>query len=195
MAGTVIAPPRGLTWEDYLLEGYVPGSYSILDGVREFAMAGPTFEHQEIVANVLEALRGYQRRTGAGRTLPAPFDVVISRDPLRVRQPDVLFVTAEALARAGGRHLATPLTVPPALVVEVLSESETLRGAQEKVLDYCRLGVPECWLVSPQGGTIEVLRLTPAGPERAQLAGRGDTVASVALPGLEVPVDSLLNAD
>lgn len=192
MPSAKTAPPLAtLTWEDYLREPVVHSTYSIVNGERVFEMAGPSFEHQEIVLRLGALLLEYQRATRAGHTLPAPFDVVISMRPLQTRQPDLLFVTNEALDRIGGPHLGTPLTAAPALVVEVLSASETRRERMEKVLDYCRIGVPECWIISPSAESVEVLELTAGGPERVALLGRGDAVRSRVLEGLEIPVDAV----
>ncbi|MBI3945633.1 MAG: Uma2 family endonuclease [Armatimonadetes bacterium] len=47
----------------------------------------------------------------------------------------------------------------------------------------------ECWLVSPEAETVEVLRLSPEGAERAGLFGGGDRVHSELLPELELAVD------
>ena len=55
------------------------------------------------------------------------------------------------------------LEIPPDLVVEVLSPSNTRRDLEEKLEDYHQLGVLECWLVSPEGETIEVLSFSAEG--------------------------------
>ena len=189
MSMTATAPAQTpLTWEAYLREGEVNRRYDIIDGIRIFTMAAPTLAHQEIVGNVYEALRAYQRSNGRGRTVQAPFDVVIEREPLRTRQPDLLFISHERLEQAGGIHLASPLTVPPELTVEVLSPSDTRRTRLAKLEDYVRIGVSECWLVSPEAETVEVLRLSSGGMESVSLVGIGGSVRSLCLPELAVPV-------
>src|SRR5690242_11144265 len=84
------SPPEDLlTYEAYMAEGYVEGRYDILEGVRIY-MPGATWPHQDIVGNLLDALRKYARKTGHGKAITAPFDVLIRRLPrLRTRQPDV----------------------------------------------------------------------------------------------------------
>lgn len=180
-----------LTYEQYLAEGEIHQRYDIIDGLRVYFMPSPTLRHQEILMNLLELLRAYQRRSGAGRTIVSPFDVLITRSPLRTRQPDLLFVGQERLDLAGGDQMAGPLTVAPDLVVEILSPSETDRSRQDKIEDYRAIGVPECWIVDPAGRAVEVLRLTPEGIERVAIYGAGETVRSAVLPDLAVPVDAV----
>ena len=83
------------------------------------------------------------------------------------------------------------IEMPPDLVVEVLSPSDTRSAMNEKIEDYRRLGVRECWLASSEAETIEVLRLTAQAGERFGLFGRGDTVRSEVLPELALSVDEL----
>lgn len=195
MPAPTLAPPAAprLTWEAYLREPQVEGSYDIIDGVRVTAMAGPSGEHQEVVGRVYELLREYQRATRGGRTYQAPLDVLITRAPLRTRQPDVLFVGRDALETVGGPFFAAPLPVAPLLVVEVRSENETDRRLADKLRDYCRAGVPEAWVVDPATRTVEVLRLAGTGPARLAMLRAGDTLSSEALPGFAAPVESLFD--
>jgi Uma2 family endonuclease len=181
------AGPALLTYEEYLAEGEVFKRYDIIDGARIF-MADPTRQHQEILLNVAERLRAFQRRTGLGRTLVAPQDVLITRVPLRSRQPDVLFISHAQLAKCAPADAPDPLLAAPELVVEILSPSETRRAREEKLRDYAAAGVRECWMVSPGAETVEVLRLTPQGPEPVALYQQGETVQSLAFPELTVPV-------
>jgi len=187
--------PKLLTYEDYLREGEINKRYDIIDGIRIFYMASPTIPHQEYAINILELLRAYQRRTRRGRTLNAPLDVLVSRFPLRTRQPDVLFISKERLLQAGGAQCDVPLTTAPELVVEVLSGSDTRRVRAEKIADYCLIGVSECWLVSPEAETVEVLRLSPEGPSRAALYGSGESVQSLTFPDMTLLLDDIFRLD
>jgi Uma2 family endonuclease len=143
-------PAPLLTWEAYLAEGEFNRRYAILDGVREEEISCTNRRRQEICMNILERFRAYQRTTGHGRTLIAPFDVLITKRPLRIRQPDLLFISQERLLEQADSEIASTLTVAPELVVEVLSESDTRRVRLSKIEDYRRIGGQECWLVSPQ---------------------------------------------
>jgi Uma2 family endonuclease len=184
------APPARMTYEDYMAEGEVFKRYDIIDGVRIF-MTNPTRLHQDYLLNLGELLRQYQRLMKSGRTYIAPCDVLIRRDPLRTRQPDVLFISHEQPKKCAPRDNPTPLEATPELVIEILSPSETRRARLEKLRDYASIGVKECWIVSPQAETVEVLTLTGEGLERIGIYGAGQEVSSTSLPGLVVKVDDV----
>lgn len=195
LAAPSLAPAKLLTYDDYMAEGEINQRYDIIDGVRIFPMSSPSIPHQEYAINLLELLRSYQRRTRRGRTLSAPLDVLVSRVPLRTRQPDVLFISTERLEQAGGRYSEVPLTAAPEIVVEVLSGSDTRRTRNDKIADFCKIGVSECWLVSPEAETVEVLRLSPNGPERAAIYGLGETLQSVTFPELTLALDDIFRIE
>ena len=73
------------------------------------------------------------------------------------------------------------LKITPDLVIEVLSPSDTKKVLTGKLTDYQRIGVKECWLVSREIRSVEVLRLSARKSERAGLYGLGETVCSEAL--------------
>jgi Uma2 family endonuclease len=188
IAPDAVASPL-LTYEAYLAEGEVFQRYDILDGVRH--VTNPTRRHQDILLNVAELFRGYQRASGVGRTLIAPCDLLITQVPLRTRQPDVLFISHERLSRCPPATDPAPLEVGPELVVEILSPSETASARAGKLRDYCAIGVDECWIVYPDAERVEVLRLTVAGAEPVAGYGRDVELRSQVLPGLALPVAAL----
>lgn len=187
------APTKLLTYEDYLTEGVVYGRYDIIDGVRTF-MPNPTPLHQIISVNILEGFLVYQRQSRRGRAFMAPRDVRISSNPLRTRQPDILFISH---GRMAGQPLSVPAPFPgaPELVVEVLSDSDTSAARRGKIRDFCAVGVNECWLVSPEAQTVEVLRLTPDGPVREAQYGMGETPQSLTFPDLTLALDDIFRIE
>jgi Uma2 family endonuclease len=176
-----------LTYEAYLSEGEINRRYDILDGARVF-MTNPTEEHQDIVFQVATALHQYQRRTRTGKMIMAPCDVLITRVPLRTRQPDVLFISnaRRSVNRAPGDP--APLDPAPELVVEILSPSDTQRVLQEKLNDYALVNVKECWVVHQGSERVEVLEGTPGGFVARASYRKGDTVQSLTFPDLSVVV-------
>ena len=179
-----------LTYEDWLRLPATNQPHEILDGVIRMTPA-PASDHQWIAGNLHDALRHLAHSGRLGVVLSAPVDVVIRKDPLRTRQPDVLFLSSERTGIRGRRELREQpvIEAAPDLTVEVLSPGETRPDVLAKLEDYRAIGVRECWLVSPEAETVEVLRLGPAGWERDGLHGRGDKVRSVVLPELHLPVD------
>jgi Uma2 family endonuclease len=186
------APPKTLTYEEYMAEPRVEGRYDIIDGVR-VEMPGASWFHQEIVGHVFELLRAFQRAQRTGRTLMAPFDVVIRQGPLRTRQPDVFFITNERLEEAGGVSVDGPLPLGPELIIEVLSPSETPRTLRAKLDDFASVGVREAWLVSPESETVQLLRLTPERIETAAVYVYGQTLISEAIAGLTMALADIFD--
>lgn len=187
------ADAQTMTYEEYMSEGEIIACYDILDGVRHF-LPNPTPLRQEITMNVAMLFREYRRQSQAGWSRVAPCDILITRTPLSIRQCDVLFIGHE---RYGNRHLndASPYSPAPELVVEVLSDSDTRQMRMAKIRDFCAVDVRECWLVSPEGGTVEVLRLTMEGPVREELYGAGQSVQSLTFPDLTPALDDIFRID
>jgi Uma2 family endonuclease len=176
---------KHLTYDAYLAMPEMKQRYSIIDGELVMA-ASPNPPHQTIVQELLLKLDPFVRERQLGRVFVAPLDVVIRREPLRTRQPDVMFIGRER------RFIVGPQVIEgaPDLVIEVLSPTNTRQELQGKLDDYRTIGVREAWVVSPEARTVEVLQFTPA-IERLGLYGLGDLLASQVLPDLRLTVDDI----
>jgi Uma2 family endonuclease len=176
---------RRLTYEEYLKSPEIKQRYEIVDG--ELIMApSPTLQHQTILRRLFLLVYPFVTEHQLGEVWFAPLDVLVQREPLRTRQPDLLFVSNE---RAG--ILRDIVEGPPDLVVEILSSANTRTDLEEKLADYSGLGVNECWLVSPEARSVEVLRLEGGKWTRISIYGLGDRVQSQVLSGLTFSVDEL----
>jgi len=186
--------PKLLTYERYLheflTEPVTMQPCEIIDGVRIY-MTSPNWRHQQIAFALAKLLDQYQLTGTRGQVLQSPLDVVIEAAPLRVRQPDVFFISRQRLTQAGGPPELGPLTVAPELVIEILSPSETRRILNAKITDFCAIGVREGWVISPEAETIEVLRLTPEGSVREALYGSGQMLQSITFPDLTLALDDI----
>ena len=173
-----------LTYEEYLDTPEIEGRFDIVDG--EMIMApSPIPEHQITVKRFLFTLNQFIVESNLGELLFAPLDVVIRRNPLRTRQPDLLLLSTESLARI---HLDRPIEEVPELAIEILSPSNTRRRVQDVLADYAAIGVRECWLVSLAARAIEVLALVNGEWRQLALLGIGDRMRSDVLAGLDVEV-------
>jgi Uma2 family endonuclease len=110
---------------------------------------------------------------------------------LRTRQPDVLFISYEQLAKCSDDTDPAPLLAAPELVVEILSPGETPRMREDKIADYCGVGVLECWMVNQDREIIKVLRLTKTGAEPIATYDQSQTLRSVVFPDLTLPVAAI----
>ena len=179
---TTLQTGTKLTYDEYLKEPETMLRLDIVDGEVTMA-AGPTRQHQIISGNVYRPVHGFVSDGELGEVLYAPVDVVVQRDPLRVRQPDLLFVSNERADILGER-----IEGGPDLVVEIISPSNTWADIESRLADYASISVRECWLVYPQIHAAEVLRLEDGAWRRAYIRGAGERLESAVLPGLEIDI-------
>ena len=161
--------------------------FELLNG-ELVVVPAPRTDHQRVVIELATRLHRFVEDRGLGVVLPAPCDVVLS--DADVVQPDLLFVATE---RA---HIILPENVrgAPDLVVEVLSPSTAERDRTLKRTLFAKHGVREYWQVDPGARTVTVLRLAGADFEVDGVYGKGETVASPSLTGLDVPLDRLFGS-
>ena len=166
--------------------------YEIIDG-EIVPRPTPIPAHQIIGANIFSPLSQYVKTKELGVVLFAPVDIILQRDPLRTRQPDVLFIHKDNLPGTSLDDLEglQLLEITPDLVIEVLSPSDTKKVLTGKLTDYQRIGVKECWLVSRETRSVEVLHLSARKSERAGLYGLGETVCSKAITDFRLTVDAI----
>ncbi len=181
---------KRLTFEEWQALPETKQRCEVVDGVLTMPPGPLLGEHQWVSNEILVALNPFLRATGLGIVLSAPSDVMIQREPLRVRQPDILVLNEELTGvmrpsdLVGRRFLESP----PLLVVEVISPSNTRRDVAEKLVDYRSIGIPECWLADFRNRSFEVLHLTTDATITIATYGMNDTLRSEVLPGFELPI-------
>jgi len=130
-----------LTYED--IKNLPEGNYEIIDGeVKELAPTG--FEHGEYELDLGSFLKNALK--GKGYVAVGEVGVLVSRDPLRIRSADVVYVSKE---RCPGKPEGI-LKVPPELVIEIVSPSNTYTEMEEKIFDYLKAGVDRVLLIDPK---------------------------------------------
>ncbi|MCH8832291.1 MAG: Uma2 family endonuclease, partial [Chloroflexi bacterium] len=179
---------KSLTFKKWLALPETKQRYEIVDGVMLMAPA-PTPTTQWVMQRILMRLTNFVEERELGVVLAAPVDLMIRRSPLRTRQPDVLYLNAERTGITGPAELRGLqfLETTPDLVVEVLSPSNSRRDIDERLADYKRIGVLECWLVSPEAETTEVLHLSPGNTSTKAIFGIDDTLRSEVLSEFALP--------
>jgi Uma2 family endonuclease len=143
---------KALTYEEWLALPEVEGVEEVVNG-EILKMPPNKVIHADTVENLADLLKAQlDRRTVQVRV--STFGVVIRREPLTTRVPDIaVFIRSNVVEKDGYIHSA------PDLIVEVLSPANTRSERAEKLQDYESLGVPEVWVVSPEAQTVEVLLL------------------------------------
>lgn len=100
-------------------------------------------------------------------------------DPDQVRGADVLYLTPEQFARLETVLRDEYIPEVPALVIEVISPSETAAYSNEKVTDYLAGGAQMMWQLFPKSRTARIYRAE--GTTEAIPAG-GTLTGGVVLP-------------
>lgn len=189
---TTASTKKKISFEDYLLMPEINHPYEIIDG--EFMPSpAPIPAHQRMSANIFKRLDEHVEAEDLGIVLFAPVDIILQRHPLRTRQPDVLFIHRDKLSGTGFDAIEELqiLEIAPDLVIEVLSSSDTEKVLSGKLSDYQRIGVKECWLVSREARSVEVLQLTKEQSQSLGHFGLGETIRSQVLPDFQLTVDAI----
>ena len=118
----------------------------------------------------------------------APSDVMISKSPFRVIQPDVLFISGFNRERNEPSGSSVPYGTAPELIAEIISNSEASHIHSEKMADYQKANVLEVWKVGPELRTVEVLKLSSDVIVSTGIYNIGDEVQTAVFSELKVSV-------
>jgi Uma2 family endonuclease len=119
----------------------------------------PAWRHQEAIASLFVRLREWLGIHRIGHVIFAPADIELDRHTLV--EPDLFVVPLVDGAKPASWKAVGSLL----LVVEVLSPSSARADRIVKLRRYQRAGVPEYWIVDPDGRVIERWRLNDTRPE------------------------------
>ena len=175
--------PKVITYEEWLKIPEAEGIEEVVQGeIRK--MPSNKIIDADVVENLADLLKAQvDRKTVQVRV--STFGLVIRRDPVTTRVPDIaVFIRKKVVEQDGYIHSA------PELVVEVLSPANTRAERSEKLKDYESLGVPEVWVVSPEAQTVEVLQLKEGRLSTAVLLREGQLRPSQ-FPGAAIDIASI----
>ncbi len=165
--------------------------WELIDG-QAYAMTGPSWQHQHVVAVLIVQLYAYFGPRGC-RVLPAPFDVRLARADERddsiatVLQPDISVVCDLSKLDARGCRGA------PELVVEVLSPTSLSRDNIQKRAIYELHGVKQYWLVHPLDQLATIYRLDGAEFGKPDIFDTRGVIAIAGYDGLEIDWDQIFS--
>ncbi len=129
------------------------GDWELWEGIPVSMAPGPFGRHQALVGDLLVMLRQALRAASCNASAVHELDWIVTADT--VVRPDVLVICGEIPER----HLESP----PALIVEVLSDSTRQRDRIHKRDLYEAQGVTAYMLADPEAESLEVLVLGPSG--------------------------------
>ncbi|MDE3088869.1 MAG: Uma2 family endonuclease [Chloroflexota bacterium] len=152
-----VAPNTKMTWDEFLEWCDEDTHAEWVNG--EILMNAPASDtHQDLADFLIAILRPYVRRKKLGWVRTAPFLMRLPNTPSG-REPDILFVRQENLARVK----PTFLDGPADLVVEIVSPESIGRDRGDKFIEYEQAGVAEYWLIDPLRQRAEFYQRDPQG--------------------------------
>ncbi len=128
----------------------IPEGYEVVKGrLKELAPAGGEhgFLEQKVSRKIDEEFES------KGYVLVGEVGIVISREPLTVRAADIVYVSKDRLKSIPKGMLE----IPPDLVVDVISPSNTFEEVEEKVADYLNFGVGRVLLIDPNAKKVTLI--------------------------------------
>lgn len=167
------APPRRMTWEEWL--AWAPDDYRSewVDGeVIEMSPIGS--RHDIIFRWLIIVLEFFVYKNSLGELRAAPTVLKLSKMP-RGREPDLMFVAAENVARIHPTFVEGPADA----VWEIVSPESVARDRGDKFIEYEAEGVREYWLIDPEREQIELYRLGQNGRYQQVLPEAGKVQSAV----------------
>jgi Uma2 family endonuclease len=176
--------PHLLTYEEWLhMPTVEDGTDEVVNGVLRF-MPPTHYPHAEVIQRIIARLIRQIDEDQVG-LLGSNLGLMISREPLTCRSPDLILFWRDKMEIRDGLYYSAP-----GLVVEILSPSENRRRKQEKMDDYASIGVPEVWVCAPNERSIEVCRLEN-GQMQAQPPISSGLLELSQFPGVNVQAGSI----
>lgn len=122
----------------------------VFDGII-YNMASPSEDHQTIYMELSTSINNYIRsKKGSCKIFHAPFDVILSNDPLTVVQPDIMVVCDKD--KLDGKRC----NGAPDFIIEIVSPGNPADDYIRKLYYYQNAGVKEYWIVDPRRKTVTV---------------------------------------
>ncbi len=152
---------------------------------RLVAVGPATNTHGRVLAAISTLLYKFVEKQDVGRLAVGGVGIYTQRDPDTIRAADLLFIAHERLAQIKTDDF---LDVPPNLIVEVLSPSDSWSTVTQKLREYFAAGVELVWVADPEVNIVYAYRsLTDVREFTEEDDLPGDDI----LPGFSVPVASL----
>ncbi|AEI48718.1 Uma2 family endonuclease [Runella slithyformis] len=107
-----------------------------------------------------------------------------------IRSPDAAWISNELWNSLSEEEQERFPPIAPDFVLELMSASDNLKKAQEKMLEYIENGVQLAWLIQPSAQTVFIYRADGTISKTADFSEKlsGENI----LPGFEFPLQLLL---
>ena len=175
--------PATMTYDEFLAWADEDTLAEWVDG--KVVMTSPaSAQHQYLAIFLATTLSTYVTVHDLGTVLTGPFQMKLAQSG---REPDVLFVAKEHLARLQ----PTLLQGPADLVVEIVSDESVARDRGAKFEEYREAGIPEYWLLDPRVEQAEFYHLDERGRYQRAPVDAAGVYWSRVIPSLWLRVDWL----
>lgn len=156
--------------------------------LREKPMTVRNRVHSKVMVSLAACLKNWRDRQPEprGDILGGEAGVRLSRDPDTTVGVDIVYISAETLARQTDE--TTWVEGVPELAAEILAPKDTFREINEKIDVYLSAGVPLVWIIDPYRRTAMICR--PDAPPSLVAQGQELSGESV-LPGFRAALDDL----
>ena len=146
------------------------------------------YAHGKIITKLVFLLNAFIIPRKLGSLTASDSGVWLERDPDTVREPDIAYFSAAKIpldAMDSGYA-----EVPPDLVVEIVSPSDSRREVFDKARMWLRYGVDLVWVVQPDTRTVDVYE---SGRAVVTLAEDDVLDGLAVLPGFTCAVSDIFN--
>jgi hypothetical protein len=155
-----------LTYEDYMAEDVIYAQYDIIDG-RRIYRTSPSVATEFYSESARQRLPSLIGPNFAVTNLMIQSDMAITRG-----QEEAILIA-----------------------IDVLSHARPRQTRMANLRSHFIAGTIECWLISPQAETVEVLRLTHIAHETVKIYSHDQTVTSISFPDLSIKVADIFAFD
>jgi len=141
--------------------------------------------------NLIGALIEYVRPRRLGRVQgPLCGYRCFPNEALRVRVPDVSFVTVSRFAQVSPDQ--AQLYIPPDFIAEIICEHDLAEFLEEKIQDFLSVGTKLVWTVFPRQRLVMVRR---PNDRIMDIARNGELTCGDIIPGFTISLDTLFADD
>ena len=178
-------PTGPITYEEYLQSPEIKQRVEIVDGMVT-VFPTPPLRHQSVLSHIFMPVYEFVRRHDLGHPFFAPLDIIVQKEPLRVRQPNMMFIS-----HARADIMKDYIYGGPDLVAEITLPSHTRAYMESKLPDYASINVRECWIFDLEARMVEFLEQEGGKWRQVYIRGEGECLESAVLSGLELDISSI----
>ncbi len=179
------APPKLVTAEELQRMSKDEFRGELIRG-RLCEMPPPGNEHGVICLRLGSKILLHVEEHELGMATSNDAGVVLERGPDTVRGPDLAYFSRERFSPSG-RATGYP-EVPPNLVVEVKSPSDSLSEVHDKAVMWISYGVETVWLVLPDSRSVDVYQ---AGADVVSVTEPNQLDGLHVLPGFSCSLEEI----